>query len=201
MKRYILTVTAALTLLLSAGTLGAQAPDYDTYFTPDRLRVDFILAGDEQEQHAYLAGLKKECAWAGSHASLIDPFRYGEYMFEAWSGETLIYSKGFSTLFQEWRTTAEAREVSKAYTQAVWMPFPKEDIRITLSERVKATGEFREIFSCSVDPEDALISSEAAPDAQGGPALRSRGLHRRPDGQVPPRLPQVHGVPLLHGAI
>ena len=102
MKRYILTVTAALTLLLSAGTLGAQAPDYDTYFTPDRLRVDFILAGDAQEQHAYLAGLKKECAWVGSHASLIDPFRYGEYMFEAWSGETLIYSKGFSTLFQEW---------------------------------------------------------------------------------------------------
>ena len=163
MKRYILTVTTVLTLLLSAGTMGAQAPDYDTYFTPDRLRIDFILAGDAQEQHAYLAGLKKECAWVGSHASLIDPFRYGEYMFEAWSGETLIYSKGFSTLFQEWRTTAEAREVSKAYTQAVWMPFPKENIRIVLSERVKATGEFREIFSGMIDPKDALISREAAP--------------------------------------
>ena len=178
MKRLIIILAAAV---LSAGMLGAQAPEYDKYFTDDRLRIDFILAGDAQAQHAYVAGLRKECAWAGSHASLIDPFRYGEYMFEAWSGETLIYSKGFSTLFQEWRTTAEAREVSKAYTQAVWMPFPKEDIRITLSERVKATGEFREIFSCSVDPEDALISSEAAPDYTVTPLLTSGDMEHKVD--------------------
>ena len=88
MRHFIFTIAAAL-ILSAAVSAGAQNPDYETYFTPDRLRVDFILAGNAQEQHAYLAGLKKECAWAGSHASLIDPFRYGEYMFEAWSGETL----------------------------------------------------------------------------------------------------------------
>ena len=101
MRHFLFTIAAAAALILSASvSAGAQSPDYDRYFTPDRLRVDFILAGNAQEQHAYLAGLRKECAWAGSHASLIDPFRYGEYMFEAWAGETLIYSKGFSTLFQ-----------------------------------------------------------------------------------------------------
>ena len=79
----MLTIAAAAVLTLRAAvSAAAQSPDYDTYFTTDRLRVDFILAGNAQEQHAYLAGLKKECAWAGSHASLIDPFRYGEYMFE-----------------------------------------------------------------------------------------------------------------------
>ena len=79
----MLTIAAAAVLTLRAAVSAvAQNPDYDTYFTTDRLRVDFILAGNAQEQHAYLAGLKKECAWAGSHASLIDPFRYGEYMFE-----------------------------------------------------------------------------------------------------------------------
>ena len=109
---FILSLAAVLTFIIPAGILRAQTPGYDDYFTGERLRIDFILAGNASEQHAYLAGLRKECAWAGSHASLIDPFRYGEYMFEAWSGETLIYSKGFSTLFQEWRTTAEAREVS-----------------------------------------------------------------------------------------
>ena len=178
----MLTIAAAAVLTLRAAvSAAAQSPDYDTYFTTDRLRVDFILAGNAQEQHAYLAGLKKECAWAGSHVSLIDPFRYGEYMFEAWSGETLIYSKGFSTLFQEWRTTSEASKVSKAYTQTVWMPFPKDDVHITLSERVKATGEFREIFSCSIDPEDALISREAAPDFTVTPLLTSGDMEHKVD--------------------
>ena len=83
MRHILLTIAAAAVLTLRAAvSAAAQSPDYDTYFTTDRLRVDFILAGNAQEQHAYLAGLKKECAWAGSHASLIDPFRYGEYMFE-----------------------------------------------------------------------------------------------------------------------
>ena len=81
MRHFLFTIAAAL-ILSAAVNAGAQNPDYETYFTPDRLRVDFILAGDAHAQHAYLAGLKKECAWAGSHASLIDPFRYGEYMFE-----------------------------------------------------------------------------------------------------------------------
>lgn len=178
MKRFILIFILSC---LQAGILGAQTPEYDKYFTSDRLRIDFILSGNSDSQQAYLAGLRKECQWAGSPASLIDPFRYGEYMFEAWSGQTLIYSKGFSTLFQEWRTTAEAREVSKAYTQAVWMPFPKEEIRITLSERVKATGGFREIFSCNVDPEDALISRESAPDYAVTPLLTSGDMAHKVD--------------------
>ena len=52
MKRLIIILAAAV---LSAGMLGAQAPEYDKYFTDDRLRIDFILAGDAQAQHAYVA--------------------------------------------------------------------------------------------------------------------------------------------------
>ena len=162
MKKFLnIFMVVCAAVCLPSRYASAQSPDYDTYFTADRLRVDFILAGDKDSQSAYLADLKKECAWAGSRNSLTDPFRYGEYMFEAWDGETLIYSKGFSSLFLEWRTTEQAKSVSKAYTHSVWMPFPKVPVRITLSERVKSTGEFRQIFSCTVDPEDALIKHEA----------------------------------------
>ena len=38
MKRLIIILAAAV---LSAGMLGAQAPEYDKYFTDDRLRIDF----------------------------------------------------------------------------------------------------------------------------------------------------------------
>lgn len=137
--------------------------DYDTYFTTRRLRVDFILAGNRDSQQAFLADLKKECRWAGPYSSLIDPFRYGEYMFEVMVGDRLIYSRGFSTLFQEWRTTAQAVQMQKAYTQSVWMPFPKQPVRIILSERVKSTDGFRQIFTCTVDPQDALIKQDTAP--------------------------------------
>ena len=200
MKHIIFTFAATALTIVSAVSAWAQSPDYDTWFTSERLRVDFILAGDADSQQAYLSGLKKECAWAGSHASLIDPFRYGEYMFEVRSanGDTLIYSKGFSTLFQEWRTTPEAREVSKAYNQSVWMPFPKNKVNITLSERVKATGEFREIFSCTVNPEDALISREAAPDYAVTPLLVSGEMEHKvdllfvPEGYTAEQMDEFH---------
>lgn len=187
MKHIIFTFAATALTIASAVCAWAQSPDYDTWFTSDRLRVDFILAGDADSQQAYLAGLRRECAWAGSHESLIDPFRYGEYMFEVWSGDTLVYSKGFSTLFQEWRTTPEAREVSRAYNQSVWMPFPKNEVCIILSERVKEAGEsgaaggFREIFSCTVDPGNALVSREAAPDYAITPLLVSGEMGNKVD--------------------
>ncbi len=209
MKHTIFIFAAAALILASAVRAWAQGPDYDTqftsgpdseqdfvisksadydtWFTSERLRVDFILAGDADSQQAYLSGLMKECAWAGSRESLIDPFRYGEYMFEVWSGDTLVYSKGFSTLFQEWRTTPEAREVSRAYNQSVWMPFPKNEVCIILSERVKEAGEsgaaggFREIFSCTVDPGNALVSREAAPDYAITPLLVSGEMGNKVD--------------------
>ena len=187
--------SALMSAALAAGATAAQASgnvshpaqadshvvEYDEYFTTERLRVDFILAGDRDSQQAFLADLKKECEWAGSHGSLIDPFRYGEYMFEAWDGERLVYSKGFSALFLEWRTTAQAEEVSKAFTQSVWMPFPRKPLRITLSERVKATGEFRQMFSCMVDPEDALIKRNPASGAETTTLLRSGDMEDKVD--------------------
>jgi len=190
MKHIIFILAATALTIASAVRAWAQSPDYDAWFTSDRLRVDFVLAGNADSQQAYLSGLRKECAWAGSHESLIDPFRYGEYMFEVRTvdGDTLIYSKGFSTLFQEWRTTPEARVVSKAYNQSVWMPFPKKEVRITLSERMKEacgtgrTGRFREIFSCTVDPDDVLVCREApAEDYAVTPLLVSGAMEHKVD--------------------
>ena len=97
---------------LAAGTTAAQASgnvshpaqadshvvEYDEYFTTERLRVDFILAGDRDSQQAFLADLKKECEWAGSHGSLIDPFRYGEYMLGMGRGEAGLFERFLRTV-------------------------------------------------------------------------------------------------------
>ena len=143
----------------------AQNVQYETYFTPHRLRVDLTFAGDASYQKIFLEGLTKEGAWSGSKTNLIDPFRYGEYFMEVQTpaGEA-IYSKGFNTLFQEWRTTADALTTPQAFCSSYTIPFPKEKVVLKVFERVKATGLHNEIFSVTIDPADKLISHEVAND-------------------------------------
>lgn len=156
--------TAVCALLLSA-VLPATAqpqPEYDQYFTPDRLRIDLVFAGDAQSQHVYLDGLKYESGWSGSKKNLIDPFGYGDYFLEIQTpdGEKTLYSKGFNTLFQEWRSTEEAKTTPRAFNSAYRVPFPKNKVRLVISERVKETGRFRELYSIEIDPADKLINRE-----------------------------------------
>ena len=159
MKKFI-TLCAAALLSIAAF---AQQPKYETYFTPDRLRIDLTFAGDASYQKIYLDGLVKECAWSGSKTNLIDTFNYGEYRLEVQTlqGEA-IYSKGFNTLFQEWRTTADAVTTPQAFCSSYTIPYPKEKVVLKVYERGKATGVYSEIFSVGINPADKLISHEVA---------------------------------------
>ena len=80
---------------------------FDDYFETKTLRFDFYLAGNAQRQDVYMDCFREEPQWGGSLTHLTDSPDYGEYayrVFDEASG-TLIYSKGFCSLFQEWRTT------------------------------------------------------------------------------------------------
>jgi len=166
--RFMLSVAAALFFAACTSTPAIQgdgtvssicdaAPDYDTYFTGERLRIDLVLAGNNTDQAAYLEELHKEAKWAGSPNSLIDKSGYGQYFYEAFVGDTLVFSKSFSTLFEEWRTTEQAEHVSMAANQSVWMPFPKQKVHFVLYERIRATGMFEELLAFDIDPEDRHI--------------------------------------------
>jgi len=103
--------------------------------------------------------------WVGSPASLIDDTGYGDYGFEVYSkGGRKIFSRGFNSLFQEWTTTAEAKAVSKAYSQCLWMPFPKDSVQVVVYEQNRHSGAHEEFFSFWVDPSDKLISREREND-------------------------------------
>lgn len=172
-----------LSFLLVFVTLTARSQvKYDTYFTGDRLRIDLVFAGNAASQSVYLDGLTKECAWSGSKTHLADPFKYGEYYMElrAPGGET-IYSKGFNTLFQEWRTTAEAKSTPKAFNSSYVVPFPKEKVQLVVSERVKATGKFKELYTIEIDPADKLISRERQNDFKVTPILSNGNPNEKVD--------------------
>lgn len=150
-----------LVLLFAVNILNAQKINYDDHFTGDRLRIDFVFAGNATSQNVYLDGLKMESAWSGSRTSLIAPFDYGEYRLEVKAKDgKLIYSTGFNNLFQEWRTTAEAAVTPRAFSGSCRIPFPKESVAVIVSEREKQTGKFRQIASFQIDPQDKLINRE-----------------------------------------
>lgn len=153
---------AVLFAVFSSTTFG-QAFDFNNYFEPtNALRVDFYLAGNAQSQTAYFDAVYGELVWGGNPSNTIEPFLYGEYCFKVYDKATnvLVYSKGFSSLFQEWRTTEEAKTLSRAFAQSMRIPCPTQPVRIEISERKKSDGLFYSMFSMELDPKSIFINRE-----------------------------------------
>ncbi len=136
-------------------------PQFKNYFTNNSLRYDFLLAGNNTDTEVFPAQIKKEPYWGGSKTNLIDPFLYGSYQFKIYDvkSDSLIFSKGFSTLFQEWQTTAEAKKMTKSFYQSVIFPYPKKQIRLEINAR-QFSGIFKTIFKTEIDPSDYFIIDE-----------------------------------------
>lgn len=159
-------ISAILLFICIFLTPKLQAQDaFGTYFTDKSLRIDFLLAGDAASQHVFIDKYSEEPIWAGTHTNLVSPFEYGEYLFKAFDQATgkEIYKVGFSTLFFEWRSTAEAKLLPRAYSQVVTMPFPKASVNIVFYERNRANGQWVSLLKTSVDPASMFISREAKP--------------------------------------
>lgn len=154
-----------LLLILITVTSPAQV-DFNSYFTDKVLRFDFMFAGSSTEIKLYPVAMKQEPFWAGSPDNLIDPFGYGNFRYEVTSltDNLLIFSRGFSTLFQEWQTTSEAKTTEKCFYEVITMPFPRNKILLRISMRER-NGKFSKLFETVVDPEDYYIKHEKTADA------------------------------------
>jgi hypothetical protein len=155
MKKNILAA-----LLFISASLNGQV-EFEKYFTDKVLRFDFMFAGDYQNTTVYPMGMKEEPFWAGSGKGLIDPFNYGNFKYELFDEKTdkLIYSRGFSSLYQEWQTTPEAKSVTRCFYEVATMPFPKNTVNLVISRR-KRDGAFTNLFKTRIDPADYFIVKE-----------------------------------------
>jgi hypothetical protein len=153
-----------LFLLFFCSQIAAGQVNYDQHFTENALRLDFLLAGDANEEEIYLQHLSKEKPWAGPKNNLVTPFEYGNYAVKAFSeNDKLIYFRGFSTLFEEWVTTEKAKTVKKAFQHTIRIPYPKKKITIEILKRNYATGRFNTILKQKIDPSDYFINEEKPP--------------------------------------
>ncbi|HRW94968.1 MAG TPA: M64 family metallopeptidase [Bacteroidales bacterium] len=139
----------------------AQTVSYEDHFSEERLRIDLVFTGNATSQDVFLLSLHKEPEWAGPKKQLIPPFTYGEYQYKIYTKQgVLIFSKGFNSLFMEWRTTREATFRDMAYNTSLWIPYPKDTVYCELYERKSEDGTYQSMKKFLIDPADCLISEE-----------------------------------------
>jgi hypothetical protein len=153
-------ISVSMLLFLSL-TLQAQLV-YDDHFTDRTMRFDFVLAGNSTTTKVYPVSIREEPFWGGSLTNLTDTFGYGNFRYEVFDSvtNTLIYSRGFNTLYQEWQTTAEARSMERVYHEVVTFPFPKNKVNFVLSIRGR-DGLFTKLYETTINPASYFISRES----------------------------------------
>jgi len=134
---------------------------FDEYFIPKTLRLDYIQAGNSQSSNIYFEQMKCEPFWGGNIKNLIDKFNYGEYRFFVYDSisNNLIYSRGFSTLFQEWQTSDEAKVLNCSFYETIVFPFPKKTVKVEIHKRNR-DGNLEKKFELYVNPNNYFIREE-----------------------------------------
>ena len=124
-------------LFFSLLSLSASAQTFDTYFEDATLRLDYIFAGNDHEQHIFLEDVKRQEKWAGRRNRLAEKFLNGNGQITVadHNSKKVIYVWTFSTLFQEWQLESEAKTTGRAFETSYNIPFPKNkvDVTVTLS--------------------------------------------------------------------
>jgi hypothetical protein len=150
----------SIIFVLLPGILFSQAA-FNKYFSKGTLRFDFLLGGNHTEEMVYPVQIKAEPYWGGSETNLIDDMNYGTYRYKItdFTTDSLLFSRGLCTLFQEWQSTAEAKIIDRTFYQAAFFPFPKKKVMLAIDARQR-DGLFKTIFRTEIDPDDYFIISE-----------------------------------------
>src|SRR5216683_2969267 len=152
-------------------------------------RVDYVHVGTASEERFALERLVLEpLPWPGNPDRPIDDTDSGKYLFEVRDRATgrLLYSRGFSSIFGEWETTAEAKQVPRAFSESLRFPAPAAPVQIVPRERGKFEKDARRLMEVlfSTSPfkerrEDFNVWGLCPPAAQSGISRPSLGIHRR----------------------
>jgi hypothetical protein len=141
------------------------------------MRVDYYHTGNQKQEHFSLDRIVVEpLPWPGNPAKTIDTTERGKYFFEVIDAASnkVLYSRGFASVYGEWETTAEAKSMSRTFSESFRFPSVDKPARIVLKKR-DTRNVFQEIWTTNVDPADKFIVKAGAL-ASAGPLIK---LHER----------------------
>lgn len=172
-----------LSILLPA-FVSAQV-DFDRYFLDKTMRVDYHHIGTKGEERITLDKVFQEGPWPGSTVNLVDTLNMGEFLVRVYDLQSgmLLYSRGYSTVFNEWQTTPSAGQGTwKTFHESVRFPFPRRSVQVTLNRRDKFLV-FKEVFSTVIDPTDptVVIAEQQYPDFEVHTLMDNGDIHKKVD--------------------
>lgn len=139
-------------------TLGLRAQNFTEYFVDKTLRIDYTFTGDATRQEVSVDQLSSLPRWAGRRRNLSElPLRgNGQVTVRDKATQDVIYKTSFSSLFQEWLSTDEAKTTFKSFENTFLVPMPRStaEIELTLTD---PRGNVVVDYKHTVDPSDILI--------------------------------------------
>ena len=161
-------VTALFFSLLWAGASAS---------TPGTMRVDYFHSGNNATEMFSLDQVVIEpLPWTGNMAQPHDKTSRGKYLFEIIDPESgnIAWSRSFSSIYGEWETTGESKEINRSFHESV--RFPAQDSVFELVMKKRGPGNaFEEIWRIELDPADVLVHRESAMYADDVVAIHKSG--------------------------
>jgi hypothetical protein len=147
----------AVALALTAGAAHAQSPA--------TVRLDYTHSGNAlSEQYAIERVLIEPLPWPGDLSQRFDNTNRGRNRVEVVDAKTgdMLYSRDFSTVFGEWRSTDEANHISRGFHESVRFPKPDRPARVRILARDER-NEFSVAWSVEVDADAPEVVRKQGP--------------------------------------
>jgi hypothetical protein len=144
---------STLSRLLSALPLLALAVAVQAAPQPATVRLDYMHSGNAlSEQYAVERVLIEPLPWPGNMGRVFDDTNRGNNRVEVVDAKTgdLLYSRDFSTVFAEWKSTEEANRVSRGFHESVRFPKFDRPVRVRILKRDER-NQFSVAWSVDVD--------------------------------------------------
>jgi hypothetical protein len=108
--------------------------------------------------------VREPLPWPGNQAKSVDETNLGKYLFEVRARATnrLLYSRGFSSIYGEWETTDEAKNLNRTFHESLRFPEPSAPVQVVLKKR-DSNNAFREVWTLIVDPADMFVDRAKLP--------------------------------------
>jgi hypothetical protein len=147
-------IVSSIVFLLAGTATGAAMAAAPIQASPPTLRVDIQHGGDAKTEHYALERVVVEpLPWPGNPAQPLDATNRGSQKFEVVDPDSgrVLYSRGYSTVFGEWRTTDDAQATQRSFQESLRLPMPAQPVLLKVYGR-DAENRFAPSWSVRIDP-------------------------------------------------
>ncbi|OEZ58895.1 IgA Peptidase M64 [Duganella sp. HH105] len=158
MSRLLSFALAAFTAVAALPALAAQ---------PATVRLDYLHSGNAlNESYAMERVVIEPLPWPGDMRATIDNTNRGNNLVEVVDAKTgeLLYSRGFSTIFAEWRSTDEATRANRGFQESVRFPKPDRPVRVRILKRDDRNA-FSVAWTADIDTDAMDVVRKQTPPA------------------------------------